>query len=161
MFSNSFTLRLMELYHLHVNNLMLVMLAILDIFYAKWLNIFTISSQKKSTNIRNNTIKYTDCSISSNRGRWAGMVQWNNKGKKKQKKNLDMNLFYCSYPYGTASSSIFTGTFAWDKQWLSHTEREEIQRQKERRWWKGEERQIKEGWEGKHEIYIYIWDSIQ
>lgn len=25
-------------------------------------------------------------------------------------------LFYCSYPYGTASTSIFTGTFAWDKQ---------------------------------------------
>lgn len=24
-------------------------------------------------------------------------------------------LFYCSYPYGTASTSIFTGTFAWDK----------------------------------------------
>lgn len=32
-----------------------------------------------------------------------------------------MNLFYCSYPYGTASASIFTGTFPWDKQWLSHT----------------------------------------
>lgn len=32
MFSNSFTLRLMELYHLQVNNLMLVMLAIWDIF---------------------------------------------------------------------------------------------------------------------------------
>lgn len=31
-----------------------------------------------------------------------------------------MNLFYCSYPYGTASASIFTGTFPWDKQWLSH-----------------------------------------
>lgn len=44
-----------------------------------------------------------------------------------------MNLFYCSYPYGTASASIFTGTFPWNKQWLSHirqgkgsTEREEM-----------------------------------
>lgn len=34
-----------------------------------------------------------------------------------------MNLFYCSYPYGTASPAVFTGTFPRDKQWLSHTRR--------------------------------------
>lgn len=34
----------------------------------------------------------------------------------REKLELDMNLFYCSYPYGTASTSIFTGAFAWDKQ---------------------------------------------
>lgn len=39
---------------------------------------------------------------------------------------LYMNLFYGSYSYGTATPSIFTGTFAWDKQWLhrAHRERE-------------------------------------
>lgn len=44
-----------------------------------------------------------------------------------------MNLFYCSYPYGTASASIFTGTFPWNKQWLSHTRQGEgsIERERE------------------------------
>lgn len=45
-----------------------------------------------------------------------------------------MNLFYCSYPYGTASASIFTGTFPWNKQWLSHTRQGKGSTHRERRW---------------------------
>lgn len=36
-------------------------------------------------------------------------------------KGINVNLFYCSYSYGTASASIFTGSFPWNKQWLGHT----------------------------------------
>lgn len=36
-------------------------------------------------------------------------------------KGIIINLFYCSYSYGTASASIFTGNFPWNKQWLGHT----------------------------------------
>lgn len=36
-------------------------------------------------------------------------------------KGININLFYCSYSYGTASASIFTGNFPWNKQWLGHT----------------------------------------
>lgn len=71
-----------------------------------------------------------------------------------------MNLFYCSYPYGTASTSIFTGTFAWDKQWLSHRERDrdtEIERERgdEDRGQK-EERRVGGGGENMKNIQIYM-----
>lgn len=36
-------------------------------------------------------------------------------------KGINVNLFYCSYSYGAASASIFTGSFSWNKQWLCHT----------------------------------------
>ncbi len=46
---------------------------------------------------------------------------------------LYMNLFYGSYSYGTATPSIFTGTFAWDKQWLHRAHRER-EREREKPW---------------------------
>lgn len=56
-----------------------------------------------------------------------------------------MNLFYCSYPYGTASASIFTGTFPWNKQWLGHTRQGKGSTERER----GDDRLKRQEGEGK------------
>lgn len=71
-----------------------------------------------------------------------------------------MNLFYCSYPYGTASTSIFTGTFAWDKQWLSHRERDrDTVKEREREVMRTEDKRKRGGWGGRENmknIQIYM-----
>lgn len=112
-------------------------------------------------------------------------MQWSHAGKKealgrserevREKLELDMNLFYCSYPYGTASTSIFTGAFAWDKQWLSHAGRRETETQRERQTERYRESEKEEevesvmmtdnkrkeegkGGERKHEIYTNIYE---
>lgn len=74
-----------------------------------------------------------------------------------KKGELYMNLFYCSYPYGTASASIFTGTFPWDKQWLCHTRQGKGSRERKKMTdWK---KQDEEGIEKKYIIRFHAHSS--
>lgn len=144
MFSNSFTLRLMELNHLHVNNLMLVMFAILDIFMQNDCTFLSFPHRKiaqisEITSLNTQTVQYLQ--TEEGERAWCSETIKAKRSKKKIRHEpllLFLSLWHClvvhiywDFCLGQAMTEPHR------KRGDTETERETMMR--------AEERQMKEG----------------